>query len=328
MRILISDQPDSMMPDHELEIRTLTDGLGPDTDIEVYPYDPEHPEGFLERLSTADALLTAFIPLDANTLRAAKQLKFISLNSTGFDLVDLDAAQELGIGVCAVGEYCTADVSEGAIAFIFALNKHVKSYGRAIDIDHAWDYAAAPAWPRTQEQVLGIVGFGKIGQCTARKMSNLVKGVVACDPYLPPDIAKDLGVELVRKEELLERSDIIVNHMAQTDSNRNYFDADAFSRMRRHPILINMARGTAIDESALVDALDTGVVRGYAADVLADEHPDLAHHPLVGRNDVLLTPHSSFYSASSLEDLERISAQNIVDYLCGHKDKVFRMVTP
>lgn len=326
MKILISDYPDSMMPDHELEMQTLTEGLGPDTVVEVYPYSDENRAEFYGRLADADALLTAFVPVDDEALEAGRSLKVVSINATGYDNVDVAAATARGIGVCPVGEYCTWDVSESAIAYMCALNKHFKFYQREIDLEHKWDYAAAPQWPRLQDQTLGIVGFGKIGKCTARKASGLVGRIIATDIAGDDAAFEELGVERVSPEELFSQADIIVNHMNLTEDNIHYFNEVAFDAMERQPIFVNLGRGLCVDEEALVRALDAGKLRAFGADVLYDETPDLANSPLVGRDNVILTPHSAFYSTSSIEDLERLSCENIVHYLKGEKDKVFKLV--
>lgn len=326
MRILISDYPDSMMPDHRLEEDILRTGLGPDTVVEVYPYTDKSHEEFLDKLSTADALLTAFINVDDDVMDHAPNLKVISLNSTGYDRVDLEAATKRGIGVCPVGEYCTSDVAEAAMAFIYALDKGTKAYGMHIDSDHEWDYSAVEARPRLQEQTVGIVGFGKIGRCIARKLTGLVRQILVCDPYIGVEAAAANGAQLVEKDELFASSDVIVNIMLLTPETKYYFDGAAFAAMKRRPIFVNMSRGLCVKEDELVKALDSKRIYGYAADVLADETPDLAHHPLVGRENVLLTPHSAFYSTTSLQLLERISSENIVHYLKAEKDRVFKLV--
>ncbi|MEG2006874.1 MAG: NAD(P)-dependent oxidoreductase [Raoultibacter sp.] len=326
MKILISDHPDSMMPDHALEIETLVAGLGPDTEVEIYEYQEAAKEEFYEHLKDADALLTAFITVDAEAMDHAPSLKVVSINATGYDQVDLEEATKRGIGVCPVGEYCTWDVSETAIAYMFALNKHFKFYQKEIDARGKWDYAAAPQWPRMENQVLGIFGLGKIGKCTAGKVKGLVKEVIACDPYVDPQVAEALGVTLVERDELCARADVIVNHMCLTDENKCYFDAATFAAMKRTPIFINLGRGLCVDEGALVEALDAGKLRAFGTDVLYDETPDLASNPLVGRDDVIITPHAAFYSTTAIEDLERLSCQNIVHFLKGEKEKVFKLV--
>lgn len=326
MKVLISDHPDSMMPTHELEIETLRAGLGSEIEVEIYEYHEEHHREFLEKLADADALLTAFVTIDAAVMDAAPKLQVISLNSTGYDQVDLEAATAHGIGVCPVGEYCTWDVSESAVAYMFALNKHLKHYQHDIDVEHKWEYGSAPQWPRLENQTVGIVGFGKIGKCTARKVSGLVERVIANDPFIDSSLFGENGVEEATVDELLENSDIIFNHMNLNETNIKYFNAEKFSKMKKRPIVINLGRGLCVDESALVEALDSGGIRAFGADVLYDETPDLSGHPLVGRDNVMLTPHSAFYSTTAIEDLERFSCQNIVHYLKGERDRVFKLV--
>lgn len=326
MKVLISDYPDSMMPYHDIEIATLRSGLGEDLEIEVYDYSDDKRDEFIQKLAESDALLTAFVKVDKAAMEAAPRLKQVSINATGYDNVDLEEATKRGIGVSPVGEYCTWDVSESAIAYMFALNKHLKFYQQEIDGEHKWDYAAAPQWPRLQDQTLGIFGFGKIGKCTAEKAKGLVKRIIVHDPFVDPQVAKEHGVELLSADEVLAQADIIVNHMNLNDTNVKFFDAEKLAKMERHPLLINLGRGLCVDEDALIEALDRGQIRAYGADVLYDETPDLAHHPLVGRKNVVLTPHSAFYSSTSMEDLMRFSCQNIVHFLRGEKDKVFKLV--
>ena len=328
MKILISDYPESMMPTHDLEMETLRAGLGEDLEIEVFPYADDAREEFIERLATADALLTAFVKIDAEAMDRCPNLKVISINATGFDNVDLEAATKRGIGVCPVGEYCTWDVSESAIAYMFALNKHFKFYINQIEHDHVWDFAAAPEFPRLEDQTLGIVGFGKIGKCTARKCRGIVGRIIANDPFIDQDLFEANGVEGVSVDELLEQADIIVNHMNLNDTNYHYFNADKFAKMKKRPILINLGRGLCVEEDDLVNALDQGQLRAFGADVLYDETPDLASHPLVGRDNVIITPHAAFYSSSSMRDLQVFSCNNIVHFLKGEKEQVFKLVNP
>ena len=326
MKILISDYPDSMMPTHDLEIETLKSHLGDDIEVEVYAYSDDAREEFYEHLCDADALLTAFVQIDKEAFEHAPNLKVIAINATGFDNVDMDEATKRGVGVCPVGEYCTWDVSESAIAYMFALNKHFKFYIGQIEDDHRWDYAAAAEVPRLEDQTLGIFGFGKIGTCTAGKAKGLVKRIIANDPFIDQELFAEHGVERAEVDEILENADIIVNHMNLNETNHGFFNAEKFAKMERRPILINLGRGLCVDEPALIEALDSGQIRAFGADVLYDETPDLANHPLVGRNNVIITPHSAFYSSSSLRDLMVMPCNNIGHFLKGEKDKLFKLV--
>jgi phosphoglycerate dehydrogenase-like enzyme len=135
------------------------------------------------------------------------------------------------------------------------------------------------------------------------------------------------GARAADFEEVLMEADIISLHCNLDAGSRGLMNRAAFARMRRRPLLVNVARGGLIVEPDLVEALDRGLVAGAALDVLAEESPDLRHHPLAGRRDVILTPHVAFYSQSSLDDLRRISAQNVRELLEGRPEGVFRLVS-
>jgi D-3-phosphoglycerate dehydrogenase len=151
---------------------------------------------------------------------------------------------------------------------------------------------------------------------------------MAFDPLMDAATAARLSARAVGFEELLAGADIISLHCNLGETSRGLLNRAAFARMRRKPLLLNVARGGLIVEADLVDALDRGLVAAAALDLLAQDSPDLSRHPLAGRDDVLLTPHVAFYSESALEDLRRISAQNVRSFLEGRPDEVFRLVPP
>lgn len=125
---------------------------------------------------------------------------------------------------------------------------------------------------------------------------------------------------------IFAKADIITNHMNLNATNIAFFAKKHFQKMQQTPYFLNMGRGACVVEEDLVEALDSGSLKGAALDVLADETPDLVNHPLVGRTNVLVTPHAAFYTTNSIRELQRISAENIVYYLRGEKEKVFRLV--
>lgn len=325
MKILISDYKASMMPVHDYEIEVLKKGL-PDAEIEVYEYTDEKREEFYEKLEDATALLTAFIKMDKEAFEHAPNLQVVSINATGYDSVDLTEATKRSIGVCPVGEYCTWDVAEHTIAFMLALNKNLKEYGYDIEKKHAWEYNVENIPLRISNQTLGIFGFGKIGKAVAAMAKGLGMTVIATDIAERLEDARKLGVELVDPEEIYERADVISNHMNLGSDNKEYFTMNEFKKMKKKPIFLNMARGLSINEEDLAKALDEGLIRGAGLDVLLDETPDLANHLLVNRKNLLITPHAAFFSREAFEDMQRISCENIVHFLKGEKDAVFKLV--
>lgn len=325
MKIVISDYPDSMMPVHDYEKEVLNAGLNK-PEIVVFPYDDSKKEEFYSIIKDADAILTAFIHIDKEVMDHAPELKVISINATGYDNVDLKEATKRGIGVCPVGEYCTQDVAEMTISYMMALNKGLKHYIKDIDEKGIWSYSTIEPQNRIEDQVLGIFGFGKIGKCVAKKAQGLGMRVIAYDPHVDKSAGKELHVELLSKEDVLSQADVISNHMNLNSSNVKFFSKDEFSAMKKHPIFLNMGRGLCVDEDALAEALDKGYVRAAGLDILSDETPDLKHHPLTHRENVIITPHAAFYSKASINELQRISCDNIAYYLKGEKNKVFKLV--
>lgn len=324
MKILISDYPDSMMTSHDYEKEILKSGF-PDAEITVYEYTGDH-EAFLKIIEDKQVLLTGFLTIDEEIFKCAPNLSCVSINATGFDNVDLEAATRFGVGVFPVGEYCTIDVAEHAIALMTTLAKNMKHYIEDIDKRRIWKYDSAQQPKRISDQTLCVFGFGKIGRAVAVRAKGLGLKVIAVDPYVDPELANEMGVTLVTPDQAYEVADIISNHMNLSSSNTKYFTKTEFDKMKRHPIFINLGRGLSIDENDLLEALEKGIIRSAGLDVLTDEIPDLIANPLVGREDVIITPHMAFYSETSMRELQRISCENIIYYLKGQVDRVFKMV--
>lgn len=328
MKILITDYKESMMPQHDIERQVLNAGLN-NCEIMVYEYQNNHREEFLNLVEDVDAILTAFVKIDREVFERAHQLKVVSINATGYDNVDLAVAEEYGVGVCPVGEYCTQDVAEFTITVMHALVRNLKAYMNDIDVAHEWRYDLCQPNMRIENMTLGIVGLGKIGRAVATRAHALGMRVLATDPFITDEhyaIVSDF-VDLVDPEVLFSEADVVTNHMNLNETNHRYFDTVKFNQMNKHPYFINMGRGAELREPDLIAALDSGQLSGAAMDVLETENPDLAQHPLVGRNNVIISPHVAFYSRDSMESLQRISTENIVNYLTNNKDKVFKLVT-
>ncbi|MGX6973000.1 NAD(P)-dependent oxidoreductase [Vagococcus lutrae] len=324
-KILIADYPDSMMPSHDYEQEILVKGLK-NCEIQIHEYSDKHLAAFYEAIVDADALLTGFIPMNEEALNHAPQLKIISMNATGYDNVDLEEANQRQIGVCPVGEYCSEDVAEFTIATMAMLVKNLKTHTYNVEQDYIWEYASAGENPRIEEMTLGIVGFGKIGKQVGKRAKALGMRVIAHDPFINDEIFSQQGVKQVSKEELVMTSDVICNHMNLNETNYDYFDYSLFAHAKKNPYFINMGRGASVVEEDLVKALDEKLLKGAAVDVLSDETPDLKHHPLVGRSNVIVTPHAAFYTTTSVAKLQRVSCENIVHFLSGEYDKVNKLV--
>ncbi len=274
----------------------------------------------------ADAVLTDYVPFDGAVLARLERCRLVSVAATGWDCVDVAAASARGIRVAAVGEYCTDEVADHTMALMLACERSLRAYDRQVQGARDWRWNEVRGARRLAGLTLGIVGFGRIGQAVCRRARGFGLAVLAAHPRLDAAELRRHGAEPASLDDLLARADIVTLHCNLDAGSRGLLDRRAFAQMRRKPLLVNVARGALIDEAALAEALDRGLLRGAALDVLAEDSPDLGHHPLAGRDNVLLTPHVAFYSETALEDLRRISAANITAFLGGRPEAVFRLV--
>ncbi|MDY5882582.1 MAG: NAD(P)-dependent oxidoreductase [Roseburia sp.] len=318
--ILISDYPEELKRDLEWEKKKLRESLGEKYKVEVYSY--RNQKEFMEKLREAEVLLTAFLPVTAEVLASAEKLKLIVVNATGYGTIDLKKANEKNIAVCPIREYCTQEVAEHTMALMLCLQRGIRAYEHAIEQKKSWNYLDVTGLRRIEGQTLAIFGFGRIGQAVAKRAQAFGMKILAVDPYLPKEVAQAAGVSLVEKEEALQQADVITNHMNQTTENGHYFSRKEFARMEKHPVFINAGRGSCVDETALAEALESEQVRAAGLDVLETENPDIGHHPLAHRENVVLTPHAAFYSDTSMRELQRISCENLIHFCKKEYDKV------
>ena len=321
MKIVFAEMPEAAGRDLSVERAHLPAGAR----IECFTYRGD-PRALAAACCDADAILTDYVPFGRAVLQALTRCRIISVAATGWDCVDIGAAAERGIAVSCVGEYCTDEVADHTLALLLALNRRLLAYDRQVQVERDWRWNEIQGVRRLAGQTLGLVGFGRIGQAVCRRALGFGLRVLACDPRVDEATASRHGARLATFEDLLAQSDIISLHCNLTANNHSLLNREVFVGMLRKPLLLNVARGALIVEPDLADALDRGLVAGAALDVLAQDSPDLRQHPLVGRRDVLLTPHVAFYSESSMADLRRISAQNIRAFMEDRPEAVFRLV--
>ena len=182
-----------------------------------------------------------------------------------------------------------------------------------------WEMPAVVPIHRLRGTVLGLVGFGRIPQVVAPKAKSFGMRVVSFDPYIPREVFEHAGVQSVEFGELLKLSDYISIHSPLLPETQGLFNAAIFRQMKPSAYLINTARGPIVDETALAHALDAGQLAGAALDVMPKEPP--TDSPLFGRPNVIITPHTSFYSEESLVDLQTKAAEEVVRVLKGEAPK-------
>ena len=263
----------------------------------------------------ADAVLVTYAKLPGELLRRLTRCKAIGRFGLGVDNIDIKAAAELGISVTYVPDYCMHEVSDHAIALLLALARKITLSNKLVQSGR-WEMPAVVPIHRLAGQVLGLVGFGNIPRALAPKAKALGLRVVAHDPYVAREALANAGIEGMSFDDLLALSDFVSIHAPLSPATRGLLNSQAFGKMKRGALLINTARGPLVDEDALIAALDSGHLGGAALDVVATE-PLAASSKLIGRDNVILTPHTAFYSVEALNELQTKCASDVARVLCG-----------
>jgi D-3-phosphoglycerate dehydrogenase len=265
----------------------------------------------------ADAVLVTYARLPGDLLRQFKRCKAIGRFGLGVDNIDLPAAKECGIAVNYVPDYCLREVSDHAMALLLALARKVTLSNKLVQSGR-WEVPPIVPLRRLEGQVLGLIGFGNIPRTLAPKAQAFGLKVLTHDPYVKPEVLANANVEAVSFDDLLARSDFISVHAPLMPATRGLVNAAAFAKMKKGALLINTARGPLVDEAALVAALDSGQLGGAALDVVTTE-PLAKDSPLMGRGNVILTPHTAFYSVEAMDELQTKCASDVARVLSGEK---------
>jgi len=276
------------------------------------------PEDILAVAKDADAVLTTYAKVTGDMIPQMTKCRIIARFGIGVDNVDIPVATSKGIVVTRVPDYCLDEVSDHAMALLLALIRKIPSSNARTQAGE-WKMPAVVPIHRMRGTVLGLVAFGQIPQLMAPKAKAFGMRVVTYDPYIPDDVLKRAGVERVEFDELVRISDYISIHAPLMPATHHLFNADVFGRMKPGAYIVNTARGPIIDEAALAQALDKKQIAGAALDVMEKEPPGSS--PLFGRDNIIVTPHTSFYSEESLVDLQTKAAEEVVRVLTGQAPK-------
>ena len=268
----------------------------------------EGDDDFIALAGGADAIITvgSIRPVPRKIIEQLKQCRLISNTQIGYDSIDTTAAAERGILVTNVPDYCVGEVSDHAMALILACTRKVVPLNNSarkgqwglsasgIEIQqHIW-----PTMTRLESQTLGLFGFGRVARALVLKARGFGLRIIAHDPYVTPETARQMGVEMVDWKRLLNEADFISIHAALTAETRRIFNLDAFKEMKPTACLINTARGGFVDEVALLQALKEGGIAMAALDVMDPEPPD-PNSPLFTLDNFISTAHSAFFSPAS-----------------------------
>ena len=286
-------------------------------DAEMVLADEPTLEGILKVAAQADGLMVTYGQITADVIKGLKKCKVIGRFGLGVDNIDIEAATKASIAVVYVPDYCIDEVSDHAMSMLLNLARKI-SFSNSLVQAGRWEMPAVTPLSRLRGRTLGLAGLGQIPRAVAPKAQSFGLKVIAFDPYVDKEVAKALDVELVDLDTLLESSNYVSVHVPMMPETEKMFGADAFKKMKPDALLVNTARGPLVDTDALAEALDAGEIGGAALDVMPVEPPG-TDHPLLGRDNVILTPHTGFYSIEALEELQTKTARGVVDVLQGNK---------
>jgi D-3-phosphoglycerate dehydrogenase / 2-oxoglutarate reductase len=262
-------------------------------------------------LPDADALIVrSATKVTADLLDKAPRLRVVGRAGVGVDNIDLDEATKRGVLVMSTPGGSSVSVAEHTFALLLALVRQVPKFDAAMR-EGRWEKSSSGA--EVRGKTLGLFGLGRIGSEVARRATAFDMRVLAFDPYISEAAAKELSVELVPMEELLEQSDFISLHTAVSPLTQNMINAHAIGMMKKGVRIVNAARGELINEADLAAALKNGHVAGAALDVFAEEPPK--NSPLIGLPNVIATPHVAGSTAEAQEELGTQVAVQVRDYL-------------
>lgn len=267
-----------------------------------------------ERVRGADALLVLRTRVGRELLDAAgPSLRVVGRQGVGFDALDLDELARRGIYAFNVPDFCSAEVSDHALALTLALERRIVVQNAQIKANR-WKTESGGDRRRLGLRTFGIVGLGRIGRAVARKAEVFYGTIAAFDPYLSDDAMAGIGVRRCTSlEELMASSDIVSIHTPLDASTRNLIDRTALGAIKRGALLINTARGGIVEPEAVLEALESGRLGGYGSDVFSPEDPNEGpvNRKLLAFDNVIVTAHSAFISSESLRSVRVRVAEEI-----------------
>ena len=299
--------------DHKMDFSAMGENA------EIYP--DSTAEEILARAEGAEVLVTKELPVDGELIRKLPEsVKLICEAGTGYNNIDLEACIERGIMVCNVPSYSSERVAHTVIMMILNLSSSMvrqqrmlfegnhDNFTKRLMVDHV----------EVNGKTLGIVGAGHIGRAVIRVAQAMDMKILACSRRKKED---EDGIHYVSLEELLKESDYMSLHYPLTEETRHMIDKEKLALMKPTAFLINTARGALIDEKALIEALQNGVIAGAGLDV-QEEEPPREDSPLYTMDNVVLTPHMGWRGLETRQRLINLTAENIRAYMDGKPKNV------
>jgi D-3-phosphoglycerate dehydrogenase len=269
----------------------------------------------------ADAVIVQFVPITRKIIENLPKLKVIVRYAIGLDIIDIAAATEHRVMVANVPDYCLDEVADQALALMLAVTRKIKIAADEVAGGN-WSYQKTVPIRRFSAMSLGLISFGNIARNFGAKARALgFRKIRVYDPYIKEsDFAKYPGYDFVDLPTLLKESEVVSIHAPATAETKHMINRETLALMKAGAYLINTSRGALIDETALAAALAAGKLGGVGLDVLEDEK-NIKRNSLLQYENVLITPHMSWYSIDSIAELQRKVAEQVKQALLEGRPK-------
>ncbi len=267
-----------------------------------------------------DAIMFCFAQVPAQVLQNAPNCKVASRYGIGVDNLDIAACTELGIVVTNIPDYCIDEVADHVMAMALSFNRKIVKHNAMVKSSGWGSVSLTDTMHRLRDKTMGIAGMGRIGRAVALRARAFGMTVLSHDPFIQQSDAPE-GVQMTSLETMLAESDFVTLHAPLIPQTNGMIGATELKLMKNDAFLINAARGPLIDETALIEAIKNNDIGGAGLDVLEETAPP-DDHPLYAFDNVVITPHTAFFSQASTIELEERTAKEVVRVLNGQMPEI------
>lgn len=264
----------------------------------------------------AAVAVVQFAPTDAQAIAGMAADGALIRYGIGFDNIDVNAANKYGLPVGYVPDYCPDEVADHSSAMLLALLRKLPAFDASMRAGEWAAVAVAKPMKPFADTLIGFFGFGQIGRAVHARLRGFGFRFAVADPALTAQMAKELDVQKLDADTLFRTADAVSIHAPVTPETRAYVNAERLATMKSHAVIVNTARGAVIDEAALAEALNKGLIGGAALDVFNTE-PLPKDSPLRNARGLLMSPHAAWYSETAIGQLQTLVADDIANHLAG-----------
>lgn len=305
---------DGRMPNYDFERQILSE-IDAELVFSGIPYGTRDDEKLAAAAKDADALIVSMAHIGPEVIKKLDRCQVISRYGIGVDTIDIPAATQKGIYVANVVDHCINEVADTALTLVMCMNRKTGLAARQVK-QGIWHIGGLRPIHRASVQTLGIIGCGRIGKNLAQKARGIGFNIIGYDPYITQQSVDDIGIKLCSFEEVIETSDIISLHSPLTEETYNMMNADVFAKMKKGACIVNTSRGAVLNEQDLHQALVNGHLGGAGLDATYFE-PIEPDNPLLELDQVIITPHTAWFSDESRDELQQKAAKIVADVLTG-----------